>query len=245
MAVATLGGHPIYVRDEEVGIGTRESADDVARTFASFCAVIAARVRSHELLEQFAAAVDIPVVNLLSDTAHPCQAVADLLTVREVFGTVEGRRLAYVGDGNNVASSLAIAGALAGLEIVVASPPGYELPAAVVDRARNLGGAVELVADPSEAVRGADVVYTDVWVSMGEEDERAERTRAFAGWTVDADLMKLAADDAIFLHCLPAHRGEEVAADVIDGPQSLVWQQAENRMHAARAVLVAVLDGEC
>src|SRR4029077_13694892 len=182
--------------------------------------------------------VDVPVVNLLSDTAHPCQALADLLTVREHFGDLEGRRIAYVGDGNNVAASLAYAAALSGVELAVASPEGYELDPHVVDRARNLGSAVELGNDPYDAVRGADVVYSDVWTSMGQEDEREQRLRAFAGWTIDAALMKAASEDAIFMHCLPAHRGEEVAAEVIDGPQSVVWQQAGNRMHSARALLV-------
>ena len=184
------------------------------------------------------AAVDVPIVNLLSDVAHPCQALADLLTIREHFGSLEGRRVAYVGDGNNVAASLAFGAALSGLELVIASPDTYELDATLVDRARNLGGSVELVGDPYDAVRDADVVYTDVWTSMGQEDERELRLRAFAGWTVDEAMMKAALENAVFMHCLPAHRGEEVAAEVIDGPQSLVWQQAANRMDSARALLV-------
>jgi ornithine carbamoyltransferase len=237
VAVATLGGHPIYIRDEEVGIDTRESAEDVARTLASMCRVIAARVFEHALLVRFADAVDIPVVNLLSDVAHPCQALADLLTLRETVGPLEGLRLAYVGDGNNVAASLAFAAALSGIEFVVGSPAGYELDADVVDRARNLGGAVELASDPYDTVRDADAVYTDVWTSMGQEEEADVRRRAFTGWTIDAALMKAAREDAVFLHCLPAHRGEEVTAEVIDGPQSVVWQQAGNRMHAVRALL--------
>ena len=237
MAVVTLGGHPIYVRPEEVGIDTRETAEDVARTLACYCSVIAARVFDHTVLERMAAAVDVPVVNLLSDRAHPCQTLADLLTVRELLGALEGRRLAYVGDGNNVAASLAFGAALTGLELTVSSPPGYELDDDVVDRARNLGGVIDLIGDPHEAVKGADAVYTDVWVSMGEEHETEVRRQAFAGWQVDAALMETAGPDARFLHCLPAHRGEEVTADVIDGPASVVWQQAENRMHAARALL--------
>jgi ornithine carbamoyltransferase len=237
MAVWTLGGHPIYIRPEEVGIGTRESAEDVARTLACFCAVIAARVFDHAVLETMAGAVDIPVVNLLSDRAHPCQALADLLTLRECFGALEGRRLVYVGDGNNVVASLAFAAALSGVELAVASPPGYELDDDTVERARNLGGTIDLVTDPHEAVAGADAVYTDVWTSMGQEDEAEQRAAAFAGYCVDAALMAAAGSQAVFLHCLPAHRGEEVAAEVIDGPQSVVWQQAENRMHSVRALL--------
>jgi ornithine carbamoyltransferase len=236
VAVATLGGHPIYVRDEEVGIDHRETAEDVARTLASMCDLIAARVFEHSLLERMADAVGVPVVNLLSDTAHPCQALADLLTMRERLGSLEGRRLAYIGDGNNVAASLAFASALSGIEFVVASPSGYELDVDVVERARNLGGAIELASDPYDAARDADAIYTDVWTSMGQEEEAELRRRAFTGWTVDAALMKAAHDDAIFLHCLPAHRGEEVSAEVIDGPQSAVWQQAGNRMHAVRAL---------
>jgi ornithine carbamoyltransferase len=245
MAVATLGGHPIYVRSEEVGLDTRETVEDVARTMAGMCAVIAARVFDHRTLERMEAVVDVPIVNLLSDTSHPCQALADLLTLREHFGAIEGRRVAYVGDGNNVAASLAFGAALSGVELVVASPESYELDPEVVARARNLGGSIELVNDPYDAVRDADAIYTDVWTSMGQEAEREHRIHAFVGFTVDNALMKAAAPDAVFLHCLPAHRGEEVAAEVIDGPRSLVWQQAANRMHAARALLVELVeDGE-
>jgi ornithine carbamoyltransferase len=237
MAVVTLGGHPLYVRPEEIGLGVRESVADVARTFAGFCSVIAARVFDHSRLEEMAAVVDVPVVNLLSDRAHPLQAVADFLTLQELLGTLDGRRLAYVGDGNNVTASLAYAAALCGVELTVASPPGYELDELTVERARNLGAVIDLVADPYDAVAGADAVYTDVWTSMGQEDERAARLAAFSGYTVDDALMEAAGEHAWFLHCLPAHRGEEVAASVIDGPRSAVWQQAANRMHAARAVV--------
>jgi ornithine carbamoyltransferase len=189
------------------------------------------------------AAVDVPIVNLLSDRAHPCQALADLLTLREHFGRLEGLRVAYVGDGNNVAASLAFGAALSGVELVVASPEGgYELDADVVARARNLGGTIDVSGDPYDAVRGADAVYTDVWTSMGQETERAQRLQAFAGFTVDEALFKVASDGAVFLHCLPAHRGEEVEAEVIDGPQSLVWQQAANRMDAVRALLVDLVE---
>jgi ornithine carbamoyltransferase len=240
MAVATLGGHPIYIRGEEIGLGVRESVEDVARTLSGFCAVVAARVFDHATLETMAAAVDVPVVNLLSDRAHPCQALADYLTLREAFGSLEGRRLAYVGDGNNVAASLAFGAALSGVELTVASPAGYELDDDVVDRARNLGAAVELVTDPFEAVKGADAVYTDVWTSMGQEEETELRRAAFDGYQVDAALMDAAGPDARFLHCLPAHRGEEVAGEVIDGPQSVVWEQAANRMHSVRALLAAL-----
>lgn len=236
MAVVGLGGHPIYIRGEEVGLGTRETVEDVARTLASYCAIVAARVFDHLTLEVMSSAVDVPVVNLLSDRAHPCQALADFLTLRERFGSLEGRRLVFVGDGNNVAASLAFASALTGVEFVVSSPPGYELDDDVVDRARNLGGTIELHADPYEAVRGADAIYSDVWTSMGQETQAAARRAAFGAYRVTAELMAVADHGALFLHCLPVHRGEEVDADVIDGPASVVWQQAANRMHAARAL---------
>jgi ornithine carbamoyltransferase len=211
--------------------------EDVARTLASYCRILAARVFDHATLEAMAVAVDAPVVNLLSDRAHPCQALADVLTLRECLGSLDGRRIVFVGDGNNVAASLAFASALCGIELTVASPPGYELDDDIVDRARNLGGAIEITIDPYEAVKGADAIYTDVWTSMGQEDEAMARRAAFTGYQVDRQLMEAAGDQAWFLHCLPAHRGEEVAAEVIDGPASLVWPQAENRMHAVRALL--------
>jgi ornithine carbamoyltransferase len=236
MAVVGLGGHPIYIRPDEVGLGVRESVEDVARTLAAYCTILAARVFDHATLEAMAGAVDTPVVNLLSDRAHPCQALADVLTLRECLGSLEGRRVVYVGDGNNVAASLAFASALCGIELTVASPPGYELDEDVVERARNLGGSVEVTLEPYEAVKGADAIYTDVWTSMGQEDEEAARRTAFAGYQVDEQLMEAAGEQALFLHCLPAHRGEEVAAEVIDGPASLVWEQAANRMHAIRAL---------
>lgn len=242
MAVFTLGGHPIYIRGEEIGIGTRESVEDVARTLASYCSVIAARVYDHATLEGMAGAVTVPVVNLLSDRAHPCQALADLLTLREELGGLEGRQLAYVGDGNNVAASLAFAAALSGLELTVSSPPGFELDDDVLERARNLGGTIDLVSDPHEAVRGVDAVYTDVWTSMGQEAEAEARRVAFAGYRIDADLLATAGDQAIVLHCLPAHRGEEIAAEVLDGPRAVVWRQATNRMHAVRALLATLIE---
>lgn len=241
MAVATLSGHPIYIRPEELGIGTRETAEDVALTLGSYCAIIAARVFDHAVLEQMRAVSKVPVINLLSDRAHPCQGLADVLTIREIFGSVEGRRLAYIGDGNNVTASLAFAAALTGLELIVSSPPGYELDGEVVENARNLGGSITLIQDPIEAAQGVDAVYTDVWASMGEEAEAEERRAAFAGWQVDDRVMSAASQDAWFMHCLPAHRGEEVAASVIDGDRSAVWAQAANRMHTARALFALVV----
>lgn len=243
MAVVGLGGHPITVRDEEVGLGRREAVGDVARTFACFCDVLAARVFDHDVLEVMDGAATVPVVNLLSDRAHPTQALADLLTLREHLGTLEGRRLVFVGDGNNVAASLAYAAALSGIEFTVSSPPGYELDDDVVERARNLGGVIHVVGDPYEAVAGADAVYADVWVSMGQEEEEATRRQAFRGYRVDEALLDAAGPDAVLLHCLPAHRGEEVTAGALDGPRSLVWPQAANRLHALRALLAVLLEG--
>lgn len=242
-AVTSLGGEAIVIRGDEVGLGVRERSDDVARTLAGYCDGIAARVYDHAQLEVMADAVPIPIINLLSDRAHPCQALADVLTLREAFGTVEGRRLAFVGDGNNVAASLAFAAALTGFELVLSSPSGYELDDDVTARARNLGASIECVADPFDAVRDADAVYTDAWASMGQEDEAAIRRIAFAAYQVNDRLLDTAGSEAIFLHCLPAHRGEEVTDSVLDGPRSRVWVQAENRLHTARALFALVGGG--
>jgi ornithine carbamoyltransferase len=244
MAVVGLGGHPISIRRDEISIDERESAEDVAKTLASYHAIVAARVFDHDVLVRMARAVDVPIVNLLSDRGHPCQALADLLTIREAFGSLEGRRVAYVGDGNNVTASLAFGAALTGMELTVSSPPGYELDDDVVDRARNLGGVIDLVADPHDAVKGVDAVYTDTWTSMGEEAEADVRREAFQGWRVDDALMGVAGADAVFMHCLPAHRGEEVTDAVLDGPASVVWQQAANRMDAKRALFAFLVQEE-
>jgi ornithine carbamoyltransferase len=245
MAVVQLGGHPVSLRAEEVGLDVRETAEDIARVLAGHHALVAARVFEHAKLERMAAVSPVPVVNLLSDLAHPMQALADLLTVRQAFGSFEGRRVAYVGDGNNVARSLSLACVLVGMEVRLGCPTGYGCPDVDLDRLRALGGTVHVTARPAEAVDGADVVYTDVWASMGQETEAAARRQAFEGFTVDERLMATAGGDAVFLHCLPAHRGEEVAADVLEGPRSMVWRQAENRMHATRGLLAWLLsEGE-
>jgi ornithine carbamoyltransferase len=229
IAAVQLGGHPVYIQKEEVGLGTRESAEDVARTLACYHAVIAARVMDHADLEAMAGATGKPLLNLLSDRAHPLQALADLLTARQLLGRLEGVRIAYVGDGdNNVCRSLAEACSLVGAELRIASPDGYGLSEAP--------DGVTQLAEPGEAVAGADIVYTDVWVSMGQDAETEGRRKAFAPYRVDEALMALC-PDARFLHCLPARRGEEVSAGVIDGPRSAVWLQAENRMHTARGAL--------
>lgn len=236
-----LGGHTVYLSQAEVGLGQREPVADVARVLARYVDVLAARVYSHATLLELARHARVPVINALSDEEHPCQAMADLLTVLERFGTLRGVRLAFVGDGFNVAVSLAEAAALSGMHFAIASPAGYSLPEAtarLVGRiAAENGGRVELFESPADAVRNADVVYTDVWTSMGHEDAHAQRKEAFAGYTVTADLLSLAKPGAIFMHDLPAHRGEEVAEDVIEGAQSVVFDQAENRLHAQKAIL--------
>ena len=241
MAVKDLGGHPVTIRAEEVSIDERESAEDVARTLSCYHAAIGARVFDHSILERMAAVTWVPVVNLLSDDAHPLQALADLLTMADEFGDLNGRTLAYIGDGNNMARSLALAATLAGMELRIASPPGYALAEHDVDRIAALGTPPRLVDRPEEAVAGADVVYTDVWTSMGQEAEAVARRKAFEGFMVDERLLALAGEKAVFLHCLPAHRGEEVSHEVLEGPQSRVWRQAENRMHAARGAVAWLL----
>lgn len=222
LATAQLGGHPVYLQPPELGIGSRESVADVTRTLACYHAIIAARVFDHALLEQMAALAAAPILNMLSGTNHPLQALADLLTIKQLLGRLEGVRVAFIGEGNNVSRSLAQACALAGAEFVIASPPGH--------------GFERSISDPTEAVEGADIVYTDVWVSMGGEDSEERRT-AFEPYQVDEALMALA-PNAWFMHCLPARRGEEVTAPVIDGPRSAVWRQAENRMHTARGAML-------
>ena len=232
MAIVALGGHPVTMRGEEVGLDARETTEDVARTLACYHAAICARVFDHTQLERMAAVVDIPVVNLLSDRAHPCQAIADVVTLRHEFGHLDGLTVAYVGDWNNVARSLGTALRLSGAGVRYGCPPGYGPGAGEL---QQLGA--QLFDSPEDAVKGVDAVYTDVWTSMGQEVEAAARRRAFAGWTVTPALMALAAPEAVFLHCLPAHRGEEVDTAVIDGPASRVWPQAANRLAAARGAL--------
>lgn len=237
MAVVALGGHPVTMKGDEVGIDTRETAEDVARTLGCYHAAIGSRVYDHQVLVRMAAVSAVPVINLLSDVAHPCQAVADLLTLRSTFGSLDGLRVAYVGDFNNVARSLSVAAAMTGITVVVASPPGFGPSENDRDHAAAVGGTLEVADRPEQAVTDADAVYTDVWISMGQEGEAESRRRAFEGFGVTGSLLDAAKDNAVFLHCLPAHRGEEVEAAVVDGPRSAVWAQARNRLAAARGVL--------
>ncbi len=247
VAMNQLGGHTVYLSQSEVGIGQRESVADVARVLSRYVQGIAARTYEQQTLVDLAQHSSAPVINALSDEEHPCQALADLLTIRERKGGVRGVRLAFVGDGNNVATSLAQASAMAGAHFVIASPPGYRLSENVMlqaeEQARGSGGSFRAVQSPQEAVADADVVYTDVWTSMGQEDSHVRRLAAFAGYQVNPQLMALARKDAIFMHDLPAHRGEETVDEVIEGPQSVVFDQAENRLHAQRAVLLLLLGG--
>jgi ornithine carbamoyltransferase len=242
VAVVQLGGHPVSIRGEEVGLDVRETVEDVARTLSLYHAAVGARVYAHATVERLAAAATVPVVNLLSDRAHPCQALADLLTIRQRHGGLAGVTLAYVGDFNNVARSLTLAAALTGMRVRLGCPPGYGPDPDDLARLRAAGCDPVVTGQAVEAAAGADVVYTDVWTSMGQEAEAADRRRAFAGFTVDESVMAAAAPGAVFMHCLPAHRGEEVAAEVIDGPRSVVWQQAANRMHAHRGLLWFLCD---
>ncbi|MBC8477156.1 MAG: ornithine carbamoyltransferase [Dehalococcoidia bacterium] len=247
IAMRQMGGNTIYLSPEEVGLGKRESVPDVARVLSRYVDAIAARTFSHETLEVLAQCADVPVINALSDLEHPCQALADLLTIYERKGELEGLTLAYVGDGNNVAHSLMLASALAGISFRIASPAGYQVRDDLLQLARRY--AMECCAeilcteDPRQAVREADIVYTDVWTSMGQEAESEKRRRAFAGYQVNGELLSLAEEDAILMHPLPAHRGEEVAEGIIDSPQSVVFDQAENRMHLQKALLADMLGG--
>ena len=248
MAVDGLGGHPVYIQGTEVGLDTRESAEDVARTLGCYHRILCARVFDHAVLRRMATALDtsgfdVPVVNLLSDEANPCQAIADVLTLRDTLGSLPGLSLAYIGDANNMCRSLAKAALMEGMEFRVASPAAYSFSAeelagleAFSDRIGR-GGTVRATNDPKDAAAGADAFYTDVWTSMGQEEERAARLEAFTGFTIDDALVRLGAPGAVVMHCLPAHRGEEISASVFEGPRSVVWRQAAHRRTAMRGIL--------
>jgi ornithine carbamoyltransferase len=247
-AVYRLGALPIMLRPDELQLGRGEPISDTARVLSSYCAAIVIRTFAQADVEAVAASASVPVINALTDDHHPCQALADLLTVREHFDALEGVALAYVGDGNNVAHSLMEAGALAGMDVRIACAPGYEPDATVLRDAQAVadehGGRVRVTADPREAVHGAQAVYTDVWVSMGDEAEQEARLAQLRDYQVTPELMALAGPEAIFLHCLPAHRGQEVAAEVIDGPRSAVFAQAANRLPTEQAALYVLTTGD-
>lgn len=241
-----LGGHAVHLATSDVGLGTRESVTDVARNLDRWVDGIMVRTFGHAIAEEIAAAASIPVINALTDLEHPCQALADLFTLRERFGALDGLVLAFVGDGNNVFHSLAILGARLGLEVRLAHPPGHGPDPAIVDRATSLAGGsgrVVVGEDPLAAVHGADVIYTDAWASMGQEAEAARRRTEFAGFQVDNRLLAAAGPATLVMHCLPAHRGEEITSDILDGPRSLVLEQAENRLHAQKGFLAESLGG--
>jgi len=247
IAMRQMGGYAIYLSPAEVGLGEREPVPDVARVLSRYVDAIAARTFSHETLELLARYADVPVINALSDLEHPCQALADLLTIYEKKGELEGLTMAYVGDGNNVANSLMLASALAGIHFRIASPAGYQIRDDLLELARSYamesGTEILCTEDPRQAVHEADIVYTDVWTSMGQEDESEKRHRAFSGYQIDDELLAQAEEGAILMHPLPAHQGEEVARGVLDSPQSVVFDQAENRMHLQKALLAEMLGG--
>ena len=241
MAAYQLGGHPVYIRGEEIGLDERESVEDAVTTLSAYYKCIAARVFAHKTLERMAETKVCPIINLLSDTGHPMQALADVITLVEEFGDLDGKSLAFIGDGNNVFRSLAMAAGMLGAEIRFAGPSDYRLTEIDKDRLAAIGVKVKEFDFAQEAVNGVNAVYTDVWTSMGQESESEERKKAFESFTVNSDLMSIASSDAIFLHCLPAHRGEEVTEEVLEGPMSRIWSQSENRMHAARGLLAWLL----
>lgn len=242
MAVVQLGGHPVYTRGEEVGMDVRESVEDITNVMSGYHAMLCARVFDHSVLHRMAAVSSVPVVNMLSDFAHPLQAVADVLTMKQSLGDLSGKTVTYVGDFNNVARSLCEASAMLGMHIRLGCPEGYDAQDNELLGLTELGAAsVEQYRDISIAVSGAHAVHTDTWTSMGQESESTEREAVFAGFEVTNEIMSLAETNAIFMHCLPAHRGQEVSPSVIDGPQSKIYQQAHNRMHAARGVLAFLM----
>lgn len=245
VAISSMGGHAVVLRGDELQLGRGETIEDTGRVLARYVDAIVVRTFGQDRLERLADAANVPVVNALSDFSHPCQALADLQTIRENKGDLRGISLAYIGDGNNVAHSLMFGGTKMGLDVRVACPAGFEPLPQVTERAMELaagsGGGLKVTNDVAAAATGADALYTDVWVSMGQEGD--DKHASFAGFQISPEVVDLAADDVIVMHCLPAHRGEEIAGEVIDGPHSVVWDQAENRLHAQRALLAWLLDG--
>jgi len=245
VAMYFLGGNSIYLSANELQLSRGETIADTAKVLSRYVDAIAARVFSHNALVEFAKNSSIPIINALSDLEHPCQAISDMFTIQEIKGKIRGLKMTYVGDGNNVANSLMLAGSMLGMEVVVCTPVGYEpnkeLLGKALEIARAQGGNLLLLHDPLEAVKESDIIYTDVWVSMGFEKESEERKRIFSAYQVNTHLLEKAKDDAIFMHCLPAHRNEEVTDDVIDGPHSVVFQQAENRLYVQEAILKLLL----
>ena len=241
VGIAQLGGHALYLSASDLQLGRGETLKDTATVLSRYLDGIMIRTFEQDDVEELAQHASIPVINGLTDSAHPCQALADVMTIRERLGRLEGVTVAYFGDGNNVCASLMVAAAKLGMNFRAATPAGYQPPEEAVEIAREAGGSVELFQDPKAAAAGADVLYTDVWTSMGQEDERERRLRDLAGFGIDEQLVSLAEDDAIVLHCLPAHYGEEITEDVLYGPRSAVWDEAENRLHAQKALMALVI----
>jgi ornithine carbamoyltransferase len=243
-----LGGHPLFLSSRDIQLGRGETIEDTAKVLSRYVDGIMIRTFKQSDVEDLAAYGSIPVINALTDLLHPCQVLADIFTVYEEFGSIEGRKLAYIGDGNNMANSLLYGCTKVGMDVSIATPCGYEPEAGVIanalEFAKESGSKVYIGKDPSEAIKGADAVYTDTWVSMGMEEEKERRIRDFKGYIVDENLMKLASEDAIFLHCLPGYRGFEVSAGVMDGPQSRIFDEAENRLHVQKAIMVKLMGGE-
>jgi ornithine carbamoyltransferase len=241
VGIAQLGGHALYLAASDLQLGRGETLRDTATVLSRYLDGLMIRTYAQDDVEELARHATIPVINGLTDSAHPCQALADVMTIRERLGRLEGIRVAYLGDGNNVCASLMVAAAKLGMGFVAATPGGYEPDPNAVELAREAGGSPELVRDPREAAHEADVLYTDVWTSMGQDEERERRLRDLAGFGIDDELVRLAGEGAIVLHCLPAHYGEEITEDVLYGPQSAVWDQAENRLHAQKALMALVI----
>ncbi len=241
VGIAELGGHGLYLSAADLQLGRGETLRDTATVLSRYLHGLMIRTFDQDDVEELARHSTIPVINGLTDSSHPCQALADVMTIRERFGRLEDVRVAYLGDGNNVCASLMVAAGKLGIDFVAATPEGYEPDPHAVDLAREAGGSPELIHDPHEAARSADVLYTDVWTSMGQEEERERRLRDLAGFGIDEQLLRLAGDRAIVLHCLPAHYGEEITEDVLYGPQSAVWDQAENRLHSQKALMALVI----
>ncbi len=245
VAMTELGGHALYLNYADLQLGRSETICDTASVLSRYVQVIMARVYRHETVRELARCADIPVINALSDMEHPCQLLADLLTIRERKGDLKDLRIVWIGDGNNVCNSLIHGSAITGMNLSVACPAGYEPDAGIVARANELGSGVLITNDPIEAASGADVLYTDVWVSMGDEKEEEKRLRDFSGFQINSDLLGHAKSDCIVLHCLPAHRGQEISAEVLDGEHSVVMDQAENRLHAQKALLMTAIPRQC
>ncbi|MFW5986952.1 MAG: ornithine carbamoyltransferase, partial [Methanohalophilus sp.] len=234
-------GHSLYLNQRDIQIGRGETVADTAKVLSRYVSAITARVNSHSTVEELAEHATVPVINALSDKEHPCQILADLLTIKEYKSTLEGRKLTWVGDGNNVCNSMILGCTMVGMEIAVACPDGYDPDDDIVSMARKMGGQVEILRDPIEASTDADVLYTDVWISMGDEEEREKRLSDLKDYQINSNLLDVAKNDVIVMHCLPAHRGEEISAEVMDGTHSVVFEQAENRLHAQKALILKLI----